>query len=185
MPAVILDACVTLNLYASGQFLPILSTLPHAWHLPVAVEREAQYYRQPAPDDPQRLVVVPLDLRPAFAAGLLQRCDCESAAETALYVDLASQLGDDGESLGLAIAKCRGWTVLTDDKKARRIARELGVDTRDTTQILRQWSDTAVPSPETVRIALEEIERFANFRPTSALTHTDWWFRVLQGPRED
>lgn len=129
--------------------------------------------------------MTPLDLQPAFVAGLLQRCDCDSAAETALYVDLASQLGDDGESMGLAIAKCRGWRVLTDDKKARRIARELGVDTRDTTEILRDWSETAVPSPETLRVALEAIERFANFRSTSALTQTDWWFRLLQGPRED
>jgi len=137
---------------------------------------------QPAPDDPQRLVVVPLDLQPAFAAGLLQRCDCASAEETALSVDLASQLGDDGESMGLAIARCRGWTVLTDDKKARRIARELGVDTRDTTEILRHWSELAGPSPDTLRIALAAIERFANFRPAATLTHTDWWFRVLQGP---
>ncbi|MFN9371645.1 MAG: hypothetical protein ACK6D3_07145 [Planctomycetaceae bacterium] len=77
----------------------------------------------------------------------MQRCDCESAEEAALSVDLASQLGDDGESMGMAIDRCRGWTVLADDKKARRIARELGVDTRDTTEILWEWAETAVPSP--------------------------------------
>ena len=51
MPAVILDACGTLNLYASGQFVPILSALHNDWYLPVAVERESQNYRQPDPAD--------------------------------------------------------------------------------------------------------------------------------------
>ena len=55
MPAVILDACGTLNLYASGRFVPILTALRHEWYLPAAVERESQQYRQPDPADPEKL----------------------------------------------------------------------------------------------------------------------------------
>jgi hypothetical protein len=165
MPAVILDSCGTLNLYASGRFVPILTSLGHAWYLPVAVEREAQYYRQPDPADPDKLVALPIDLNPAFSSGVLSRCNCESDEEVELYVELAKQIGDDGESMGLAIAKCRGWPVLTDDKKARRIAKELGVSVLATPEIMKQWAIATTPSAAELSQVLEAIERFANYRP--------------------
>ena len=146
MAAVILDACGTLNLYASGQFVPILTALSHEWYLPAAVERESQHYRQPDPSDPEKLVVLPMDLAPALRIGVLHRCDCESEEEIELYIELAGRIGDDGESMGLAIAKCRGWSVLTDDKKARRIAKELEVGTLTTPEVMKQWAIASGPS---------------------------------------
>src|SRR4051812_19358929 len=103
MPAVILDACGILNLYATGRFLPILTELRNDWYLPIAVERESQHYRQPDPTDPEKLIVVPIDLLPAIDGGIITRCDCESDEESALYVELAAKIGDDGEAMGLAI----------------------------------------------------------------------------------
>ena len=140
MPAVILDACGALNLYASGRFVSILGAIRLDWYIPAAVEREAQRYRQPDPADPEKLVVLPIDLAPAIDGGVLNRCDCEGDDEAALYFDLAARIGDDGESMGLAIAKHRGWSVLTDDKKARRIATELGVPVLATPEVMRLWA---------------------------------------------
>ncbi len=105
MPAVILDACGTLNLYASGRFVPILTALRHDWYLPAAVEREAQQYRQPDPADPEKLIVLPIDLVPAIDGGILKRCDCEGDEEMELYIELAARIGDDGESMGL-VSRC-------------------------------------------------------------------------------
>src|SRR3990172_13050087 len=99
MPAVILYACETLNLYASGQFVPILNALNNSWYPPAAVERESQQYRQPDPDDPEKLIVLPIDLAPAIESGIITRCDCGSDEETKLYVELAAKIGDDGESM--------------------------------------------------------------------------------------
>lgn len=175
MPSVILDACGTLNLYASGQFLAILSALGNAWYLPSAVERESQTHRQPDPADHEKLIVVPLELESAFASGALLRCDCATAAELELYVALAARIGDDGESMGLAIAKCRGWSVLTDDKKARRIAGELAVSVLSTPEVMRQWNEIAKPGPAALSSALQAIERFANFRPSRSAEHFGWW----------
>ena len=73
MPAVILDACGMLNLYASGQFVSLLTALRHDWYLPVAVEREAQQYRQPDPTDAEKLIILPIDLAPALD-GRFVRC---------------------------------------------------------------------------------------------------------------
>jgi hypothetical protein len=175
MPAVILDACGTLNLYASGRFVPILIALRHDWYLPAAVERESQMYRQPDPADPEKLIVVPIDLAPAIEAGVLSRCDCNCDEETALYIELAARIGDDGKSMGLAIARCRRWSVLTDDKKARRIAQELGVAVLSTTGVMKQWAETVSPSADELSATLEAIERFANYRPGCGAENNDWW----------
>ena len=175
MPAVILDACVTLNLYACGQFASVLTALRHDWYLPFAVEKESQLYRQPDPTDPTKLIVVPIDLAPAINDGLLMRCNCESDEESALYLEIASRIRDDGESMGLAIAKCRGWSVLTDDKKARKIADELGVDLLSTTLVMKQWSESVKPAAADLANTLRAIERFANYRPGRNVEHYAWW----------
>lgn len=177
MSAVILDACGLLNLYASGQFVPILTSLPHDWYFPAAVERESQRYRQPDPTDPEKLIILPIDLAPAIDAAVLTRCDCQGDEETELYVELAARIGDDGESMGLAIAICRGWSVLTDDKKARRIAKDYGVDTLDTTEVMKAWAEITELSAAELLLILQAIERFANFRPGRAAAHYDWWTR--------
>ena len=182
MPAVIIDACGILNLYASGQFIPILQAVGNDWYLPVAVERESQKYRQPDPADLEKLIIVPIDLLPAIEGGILIRCDCEIDEETELYVELAARIGDDGESMGLAIAKCRGWSVLTDDKKARRIATELGVRVLASTEVLKQWSEIARPSATELSDALLAIERYANYKPGQGAADLDWWIQSINFP---
>ena len=180
MPGVILDACGTLNLYASGTFVSILTALKHEWYLPVAVEREAQQYRQPDPADPEKLIVVPIDLGPAIAGGFLKRCDCESDDEADLYVELAARIGDDGESMGLAIAKCRGWSVMTDDRKARRLAQELGVPVLATLEVMKEWAKITKPGASKLSEVLRAIERFSNYRPKKGVDHYDWWIAAIK-----
>lgn len=184
MPAVILDACGTLNLYASGHFVPILTALRHEWYLPAAVERESQQYRQPDPADAEKLIVLPIDLASSFVSGILHRCDCENEAETALYVELAARIGDDGESMGLAIAKCRGWSVLTDDKKARRIAKELGVTVLGTTGVMKQWSEIVKPTAAELATILMAIQRFANYLPGRSAEQFEWWVASIKAAEE-
>jgi len=173
--AVILDACGVLNLYASGRFLTILAASGDSWHLPAAVERESQTYRQPAPADPTRLVAVPIDLAAAIECGLIRRCDCETEAETKLYVELTARLRDDGESMGLALAKCRGWSILTDDKKARRIVLELGVPTLGTPQVVKGWADATQPDSAELAETLRSIEVYANYLPGRTAPELSWW----------
>lgn len=180
MPAVILDACGTVNLCASGHFVEILKALKNDWYLPAAVAREAQYYRQPDPQDGEKLIVTPIDLLTVISSGLITLCDCESDEETELFVELAAKIGDDGESMGLAIAKCRGWSVFTDDKKARKIATELGVPVMSTLEIIKRWSEVINPSAVTLATALLAIERFANYKPSRGMADLDWWQNAIK-----
>ena len=110
----------------------------------------------------------------------MKRCDCENDAEAELYIEIAARIGDDGESMGLAIAKCRGRSVLTDDKKARRIANELGVVVMGTSDVMKQWSEVVNPPAAELSLVLEAIERFANYRPGRGAGHFDWWVASIR-----
>lgn len=180
MSAVILDTCGTINLYASGRFLSILRATGADWYLPSAVERETQAYRQPDPVDPEKLIVTPIDLALALNGGALKRCVCEGDEELQLYVELAARIGDDGESMGLAIAKCRGWSVLTDDRKARRIAGELGVPVLSTPEILRRWAVAINLDRLELAEVLAMIQRFANYLPGRMTVDYEWWMASLR-----
>jgi hypothetical protein len=175
LPAVILDACCTINLYATGRFVPLLTQLKYDWHVPVAVIREATFIRQPDPNDPGKLIPVPIDFQPAFDAGVLKPCDCRDAAELELYVKLATMIRDDGESMGLAISKCRGWQIITDDRKARRIAGELGVGVLSTPELIKAWAVAAPATEAEVAQVLQHIQRFATFIPNNSLPEYAWW----------
>lgn len=174
----IVDACCTINLYAAGNMLTLLPALGAEWHIPVLVTTETQYVRKPDPDDAARLVKEVIDLKPALDAGVLRTCDVASEAETALFVELAVVL-DDGEAMCLAIAKSRGWTLATDDRKARRIAAERGVALLSTPELLKQWATlTALGEVEVARV-LQNIQTYARFRPNSRLPDADWWLEAI------
>ena len=82
--------------------------------------------------------------------------------------------------MGLAIAKCRGWSVLTDDKKARRIAKEFGIPVLATPEVMKQWAIAAGPSAAELSKVLESIERFANYQPGRGAINYEWWMASIQ-----
>ena len=123
---------------------------------------------------------MPIDLVTAIDGGALKRCDCEAEGEVELYIELAARIGDDGESMGLAIAKCRGWSVLTDDKKARRIAQELSVPVLGTPDVMKLWAGIAQPSESELATVLAAIERFSNYRPGRGAVDYDWWIASIR-----
>jgi predicted nucleic acid-binding protein len=178
MSVVILDACSTINLYATGRFIRILQDLKHEWYLPVAVTKKAKYIRQADPADPRKLVPVAIDLEGAWQANVLHECDCRDETELQLYVDLATKIRDDGESMGLAIAKCRGWHVVTDDRKARRIATELGIPLFCTPELLKTWAELITIQEQEIAQVLHSIQTFATFIPNRSLPAHDWWMKV-------
>jgi predicted nucleic acid-binding protein len=59
----------------------------------------------------------------------------ESSAEEEAFRKFTETLGY-GEASCLALAQARGWLILTDDLRARRLARRLGVDVTGTLGIL-------------------------------------------------
>jgi len=175
----IIDACCLINLYASGKESSIFQACGEFW-VPTQVQNEALCLRRVDEDDPARLVSQEIDLGEAIAAGHIQTCQLEGQAEVDGFVRFAVQL-DDGEASCLAIAQSRGWTVATDDRKARRIASEHGIALISTPELIRRWVDAMNPSTTTVSELLRKIERFARFRPRRTDPLHRWWTRLSEG----
>lgn len=160
---VVVDTCCLVNLYAVGDPLTFLPTLPWIWYVPSAVADEGIYLKTDARTAEARSMRR-ARLHECFAAGVIQECSLEDD-EIELYVALAVDL-DDGEAMALAVAKSRGWVLATDDRKGRRKATELGVALVCTPQIMRRWATETAASAREIAEALKRIQTDARFTPS-------------------
>lgn len=156
----ILDACVLINLLATGMADEIIDVQEHSSVICRQVAAEALVLDQP---DGPRIRVHPENL-PVV--------DLRSDDEYDHFVRLAMELGD-GEAATIALARSRGYVVLTDDRKATRIAGEQGVATFDTVDLLRTWA--GLKDDDAVVDAIARIEQRARFRPRGTHQHASWW----------
>jgi len=74
---------------------------------------------------------------PPFVDGWIILIAPEGGAEFDLFGQLSEKL-HPGEAICMAIAKQRGWLLLTDDQAARTLATELGVELSGTLGVLVQ-----------------------------------------------
>ena len=172
MSDAVVDACCLINLYAAGDFRRFLETVGYAWHVPTAVMNEALFIRvkdESGEERPQ-----PIKLTPLVEDGQIRVCAITGGDETDLYVRLSAVL-DDGEAMALAIARLRGWTLATDDAKARRYADQLNVAVLTTPELMRRWADANKIDAPGIRAALRRIQACARFAPRSGSTMYEWW----------
>lgn len=97
-------------------------------------------------------------------------------ADQASFVELAGSL-DDGEASTLAFAQRRGLTVVTDDRKACRIAATLGVPVAGTARLFKEWAEKTGCSDAYVGAVLRKIEDQACFTPPRRDPDRAWWLR--------
>jgi hypothetical protein len=121
-----------------------------------------------------QLVRLPVDLQPLFASGLLLNCQPDTAPESAALVQYAVQL-DDGEAMCLALAKLRGWTVATDERKGRRIALADGIAVLNTIEVVRIWAEGTNAGSNIVRAVIDDIASLGRYRPAANVPGADWW----------
>ena len=173
----IIDTCCLLNLYATDEQMPILKHFGGVF-VSEHVQQEALWIRCVDHESPPQLVPHQVDLGEAIDAGHITVCTFESQQEADWFVLYAQQL-DDGESSVLALAKSRGWTVATDDKKARRIAVEQGINVIGTSEMIQVWAASQGLSDEQIGDVLRRIQRFGRFRPRRSDPLYDWWTRLV------
>jgi predicted nucleic acid-binding protein len=196
---VALDACCLINLLAAGKILtlhlPTASRPPrrktsrsqppgakqtklaleYRLHVPAKVATaEALYILQPDEDDASKLVKVAVDLKPLIDDGVLHTCDLQGQQETEHFVKLATTLGD-GEAICLAVAKNRGWLLGTDDRKAIRVASQLGITAATTPELVKHWADRTKATDAELTTVLQDIHSFARFVPRRNSPLYSWW----------
>lgn len=173
----IIDACCLTNLCAAGDLIDWLKHLGGQWHVPKAVMREALFLRVEQADG--EVTRERISLEPMVQSELLRACEPEGTAELELYFELAAAL-DDGEAMALALAKSRGWTLATDDRKAIRQAAELKVRVVTTPELVQRWGKKSSATKVELRDALLRIQRRAGFFPPEQSPLHDWWFDIVE-----
>jgi predicted nucleic acid-binding protein len=155
--------------------------LPFHLHIPSKVVQETLYIRKYDEEEENRLVEARIDLTPIVRDGLLHLCDLQDQAEIALFVQLATTL-DDGEAMSIAIAKTRGWGLASDDRKARRLAAQLGVSVLTTAEMVKSWSENTSAADNDVTQVLQNIQTFARFIPHKTMPLHRWWLDAINKP---
>jgi hypothetical protein len=169
----ILDACVLINILASGRAQEILTGSEYRFAVCTVVGSESIYLRAADANAPPEEV----NLDPFVKSKCLTVCALSGDAERSLFIDYATDL-DDGEAMTLALAFSRGFSMATDDRKARRIfLEEIGDATRllSTAQILRMWSQRAALTARELKKLLLEVSRRGRFSPPSGDPDFVWW----------
>lgn len=124
---ILVDATVLSNLAAVGR-LDLLSLLRAPLYLASAAYEEIQ---QGLTEGYEFLA----NVDDALDSGLLSLVTIESDVELQRYRDIPEKL-HRGEAMSLAIAQCRGWQFLTDDRAARTHAEHLEVSFSGTLGLL-------------------------------------------------
>ncbi len=179
MPNATIDACCLIDLMASGDAEAILRASPFTWHLPSAVQGEVQYCRQYDPAQPGKTVTIPADLSRMISSGLLTLCVPENRQELDLFTLYAATFRSDGESMCLALAEQRKWAIATDDRKAIRVAQQVGLTVVSCPELVKAWADATGPDPAVVNKVLEDIQVLAQFKPNPTMPEYQWWIDEL------
>lgn len=174
MTLAVLDCCSLLNLFAGWGGLAQLSLCGGPWHVCEQVVSEAVYIMEP--DLSGALRRVPLNLQKEVDAGHLVTCKVETEVENELLVRLAASL-DDGEAASLAIAKARGWTLVSDDIRGLTLAKSLGVPILETPDVLKLWAKATKVDEPTMGGVVMRISTLARFTPAKTSAHHAWWLK--------
>lgn len=172
-PQTLLDTCCIINFCAIDRPpVRLFGEFPFRWQIARSVEAEQVSIRPH--ENALRHERLHVNLQPCFSAGVFTRCDIEGNQETALYVNLTSEL-QDGEAMSLAIAASRRWDVATDDIPARKVAARLGVKAFGTPELLRIWAEDNRVNDSELSTTIARIEKLARFIPNLGLPEAQWW----------
>ena len=174
---VIQDACVLINLLASGRFEDIINGCGLSFAISQAVAREAMVLHYAETNEREKI-----DLQPLIGKGLLAVLAAESEAEKLRFIELTMNL-DDGEAESVAIAEARHFALATDDRKARNlIQREgLNIELWSTCALLQHWQGRSSVADNEMIIILTHILQRARYRPKAGHPHFAWWTSLMSG----
>ena len=150
------------------------------WHICEAVLNETEFTREFGPDGTPAMV--PIDMNALTQHGLWLPARPETEKEIEDYVNFASEV-DDGEAQALAIAKHRGFVLLTDDRKAAKVAQrpDVAVRTTSTPNILQFWGQLDSANEERLHEVVRRIAVLARFSPRKDSPDYEWWGQYFQG----
>jgi len=173
----LLDACAVVNLYATRRMEDILAAVDGPVAVADIVEREAQYVFQGGDGEDAR-EREPIDLQPWVSQGVLTVIEATHEEELLTFIDLTQEL-DDGEAMTAALAVHRGFTVVTDDRKAVRVLTGRAVTFRSTLDLVKTWADQQAIGSDALRVVLIDLRERGNYYPSRRHPLRSWWDTAL------
>lgn len=172
----ILDACAIINLAATDRLPDILAAVAMPVVVCDTVAAETLYLRRggigdDAPDRDQ------IDLTRWIADGCLEIISAETDDELETFVDLAVVL-DDGEAMTIALAAHRSLVIVTDDRKAARIASEM-VPVESSVALVKAWFEHEALDTQSAKAVLHNIRERARYFPHGQHSLRTWWDSIL------
>jgi predicted nucleic acid-binding protein len=172
---VIQDACVLINLLASGRFEDIANGCGVRFAISAGVAQEALFLRNSDSGEREKI-----DLQHIVGCGILEILALENEAEKLRYIEIALVL-DDGEAESIAIAEARSFALATDDRKARNVIKRRGlkIELWSTSGLLRHWQNRCLISDTDLGRALANISNLAKYCPKFGHPDFEWWTNLL------
>jgi hypothetical protein len=171
----LLDACVALNLLASGIDLSELAGATNVRFLMTSIVASEMLWLDP---------LDPADPREHFDGDALNTRGVVLVAldddESDRFVDLARDI-DDGEASTIAVAIHRALRVATDDRKALRLAASQSppVEVVRTTELVRRWAEVSGADSGRVTQVVRSIQTRSSYVPPRDDPQLDWWTEVI------
>jgi hypothetical protein len=180
MDDLLLDACVALNLLASGVALDELAGASSVRFVMTSVAASETLWLEPDDSSGSREL---LDDKVLVERGITLVTLTE--IETVNFIELARSI-DDGEAATIAVAIHRQLRVATDDRKAVRLAESQTppVGVVRTSHLMRRWADSSNATQIRVREAIRAIQRRANCVPPRDDPHIAWWRSMTDDPSQ-
>lgn len=168
---ILLDACVAINLAATGSLDHIANTLQVTFAIAAQAAAEVGYLRDMAGG---QVVLTPINLRQFEHDEIVEILEL-TPAELGLYIQLAA-LVDDGEAATIAIAIQRHLDIATDDRRARRLCQERQLtEPLRTVSLLRAYADAAHLASDQIQQIVTSIRDRASFQPPRSDPELKWW----------
>jgi predicted nucleic acid-binding protein len=167
----LLYACVTINLVAAGPVHQIARSVGRSCLITRQAANEVGHLRETTDGETR---VTPVDLTDHVLTGAFEIIDL-APGEIPLFVELAS-LVDDGEASTFAVAIKRGMPLATDDRKARRLCAERGLDLPiGTVTLIRRYCEAQALDHAHVSDLLQRISSRASFQAPRGDPDLKWW----------
>jgi len=168
----LLDACVAINLVASGLDFQEVTKASNVRFVMTSIAAAEMLWIDPLQQGGERERI---DLAALAEGGALSLVEL-SHEELDQFVALAQDI-DDGEASTLSVAICRTIRVATDDRRAQRLAAGLDppVAIVGTAGLIRSWAERSGFDPQRAARAVRSIERRASYIPRRGDPNLDWW----------
>jgi predicted nucleic acid-binding protein len=173
---IIQDACVLINLVASGRFREIATGCDLQFAVSSVVSQEALFLHNLDSGEREKI-----DLQPSIEQGIIKIFSVQSESERLRYIELAVSL-DDGEAEAIAIAEGRQFALATDDRKARNVILRGGfkIELWSTCKLLQHWQKECAVQNDVLSNVLVSISQRARYRPKPGHPDSDWWMNLLK-----